>query len=771
MEPPCPSPTSRDTVRKLLSQVLRSDADLMAFCSDYFADISRRFSDTMNRVQKVTLLLDLADTAEILEKLKNAYPDAVQRRLEEIGPGVNNRIVRHVGQRQGRIEQLFQMKESLTSLGQSCLNVDQEIQSIKRELRRGPLLNPGEFLCGRYRLIHVIGSGGFATLWLAYDRQKQRRVAVKVLHPQCGAQPGCLERFQRGARKLQALHHPHIVSVLSEVEEHEGFHYVVMEYVPRGDLRQAVKDGTLPAGRLLMIHIEIAEALAHLHAQGLVHRDVKPQNILLDEHWCGRLCDFDLVFAADTTGGTRTGPLGTFLYAAPEALEDASRIDERADIYSLAMTILFTLHGTDLPTRVIQNSIAFLNEQISCSDAIKAVLRRALAWDRSERHGSMIEFVAALKQALITPDKPMPQPLHPILATDETLAVEFSGSPPVPMSEYRRALGALRQDPAGSWANLLGLSLLILTIAVDLLVKYLSRPAPADLPALPLPGPWPPPPTQPLVLPLNMPGKKLEMHKTEVTVSQYLACVKAGRCTSADKVYWRGIPEAEAALYSEFCNADKPGREDHPINCIDWHQASAYCQWQEMRLPSSEEYEYAATGGKSQLYPWGDDPPNAQLLNACDDSCVALANRLKKRWSRLGVSKVLLVDQDGQLSERLFFGSDSYATTAPVGSYPSGQSPLGFLDLAGNVREWTTDSQRLEVNGEMRTCYILKGGSWSDVAAADVAATARTSLSPADVRADLHGFRCVRPIVSGSAAAGTSAGAPNGGPIGVPAGR
>lgn len=153
---------------------------------------------------------------------------------------------------------------------------------------------------------------------------------------------------------------------------------------------------------------------------------------------------------------------------------------------------------------------------------------------------------------------------------------------------------------------------------------------------------------------LTLPG--FCMQKTEVTVTDYQACVASGACTPSDT-----LPE---------CNAAIPGRGRHPINCVDWNQATAYCAHLGARLPTEPEWEYAARGPDGRTYPWGNSPPTRHLLDACDADCVAYAMRVHH-----------------EVKHAMFPGSDGYETTAPVGSYPFGASPYGLLDMAGNVYE------------------------------------------------------------------------------------
>ena len=154
---------------------------------------------------------------------------------------------------------------------------------------------------------------------------------------------------------MAELQHPAVVPVLERHGEDGGYHYFVMEYVAGGNLREAVLEKALTREQFLSVILRIGEALALAHTRGLIHRDVKPANILLPVPERPLLTDFDLVGAADTTGGTRTGAMGTIIYAAPECLDRPQEADPRADIYSLGMTTIFGLHGADLPLHMLRN--------------------------------------------------------------------------------------------------------------------------------------------------------------------------------------------------------------------------------------------------------------------------------------------------------------------------------------------------------------------------------------------------------------------------------
>jgi serine/threonine protein kinase/nucleoside phosphorylase len=300
----------------------------------------------------------------------------------------------------GQLEGARARKKRLQASGANTSQVDQEILSLRRQLREGGQLRAGDRLGNyRYLLIEAIGRGGFGNIWKAYDQTTREIVAIKVLHTNLAGDTERRERFFRGARRMAELQHPAVVRVLEQQGEDGGFHYFVMEYVAGGNLRQAVLQGLITSDKIVPIILRVGEALALGHSKGIIHRDVKPANILLDEQGRPLLTDFDLVGAGDTTGGTRTGAMGTIVYAAPECLDRPQDADARADVYGLGMTALFGFHGADLPFHQIMRSHESFLAQLSCPPAIKSVLSRATSLERDERYKDAGEFLTELQRA------------------------------------------------------------------------------------------------------------------------------------------------------------------------------------------------------------------------------------------------------------------------------------------------------------------------------------------------------------------------------------
>ncbi|HEX4951992.1 MAG TPA: SUMF1/EgtB/PvdO family nonheme iron enzyme [Thermoanaerobaculia bacterium] len=272
-----------------------------------------------------------------------------------------------------------------------------ELLDVRRQIRAGGQLRAGDDLAAkRYLLIAQVGRGGFATVWKAWDRKLRQFVAVKVLADDSEHGGQRRERFFRGARQMARLDHPGIVRVLEVELEDEGYHFFVMEYLPGGDLRQAVLKNKLTTEQALEAVLQAGEALDYAHRQGVIHRDIKPANILLDGEGRAKLTDFDLVRAFDTTGGTRTSTqLGTFVYAAPESMTEGKEAGIPADVYSLGMTTCFVVHGRELPASAVFNLASF-REGLPCSAPLQQVLGRATALEAGERYGSVGEFLRAL---------------------------------------------------------------------------------------------------------------------------------------------------------------------------------------------------------------------------------------------------------------------------------------------------------------------------------------------------------------------------------------
>src|SRR5687767_9598303 len=201
----------------------------------------------------------------------------------------------------------------------------------------------GALLGGRYRVIERLGSGGMAAVYLAHDERLDRRVAVKRMHPGHGDEMDA-RRFEREAKIGASLSHPNLVSIFDTLQDDESV-LLVMEYVEGETLGDLLARGRVDSKRTVAIVRAVAEALEHAHASGIVHRDIKPGNVLLGKDGSVKLADLGIAKAVERTEITHTGTvLGTPAYMAPEQLE-GRKLGPSVDIYALATMAFEMLTG------------------------------------------------------------------------------------------------------------------------------------------------------------------------------------------------------------------------------------------------------------------------------------------------------------------------------------------------------------------------------------------------------------------------------------------
>src|SRR4051812_453725 len=270
-----------------------------------------------------------------------------------------------------------------------------------------PVGMTGELIAGRYRMQKRLGAGGMATVFLAQDERLERAVAIKRLHADSADDVG--RRFQREAKVGASLNHPNIVSVYDTVTDDEGV-LIVMEYVPGHTLRDEIARGPIDPVRAIEILCAVASALDHAHQHGVVHRDVKPANVLIDDR-AGqvKLADLGIATAAEHSRITHSGAvLGTAAYMAPERL-DGGGGDKGVDIYALAAVAFEMLSGRkavegssplEIARRVATAPPPDLRHFVpDAPEGAAEALKRGLAKRPEERQGSAGELVRELAAA------------------------------------------------------------------------------------------------------------------------------------------------------------------------------------------------------------------------------------------------------------------------------------------------------------------------------------------------------------------------------------
>ena len=358
----------------------------------------------------------------------------------------------------------------------------------------------GSVLGGRYRLDQVIGQGGMATIFRATDSQLGREVAVKVLRPEFGSDPQFVERFTREARAAASLSHPNIVQVYDYGTAPAG-PYIVMEQVAGGDLSVALGEhGALPPTAVARTGQQVADALAAAHARGLVHRDIKPGNILLSPDGRVQVADFGIAQAAASSPVTATGiTLGSVLYFSPEQAR-GDTATPASDIYSLGLVIYELLTGQrafsgDSPAAVAVARLSGgvpspMSVRQDMPPALDAIVRWCLATDPGARP-SAAELSQALARFISDPAGAAAYPAAAgVAALAWPPAAAGNGPPPIQamLPAGGQANGAAPPDrgPTGPWTwTAAGLGLLVIVasgILLFLLFSGIGDPTPSPSP-------------------------------------------------------------------------------------------------------------------------------------------------------------------------------------------------------------------------------------------------------------------------------------------------
>ena len=268
----------------------------------------------------------------------------------------------------------------------------------------------GTVLSGRYRLEAKLGSGGMSTVYLARDTTLDRPVAVKVMHREMSEQADQLERFRQEARAVAKISHPNVVAVIDAGED-GGYPYIVFEYVEGETLKARInRVGALDVQEALAYAIEVARGLTVAHARRMIHRDIKPQNVLIDAEGRAKLTDFGISRQLEKDGLTATGRvLGTTDYVAPEQAMGHGA-DQRSDIYALGV-VLFEMLTGHVPFQAdsqVGVAMKHVNEELpdvqadrpELSAATALVVERATAKDPTKRYADVGEMIDDLSTAL-----------------------------------------------------------------------------------------------------------------------------------------------------------------------------------------------------------------------------------------------------------------------------------------------------------------------------------------------------------------------------------
>ncbi|HNE68714.1 MAG TPA: bifunctional serine/threonine-protein kinase/formylglycine-generating enzyme family protein [Anaerolineales bacterium] len=562
----------------------------------------------------------------------------------------------------------------------------------------------------RYNIIDLLGQGGMATVYRAYDTRLEREVALKVIRHEAfppDVLQNELKRFEREAKSLARLSHPNIVKVL-DYGEYEGSPFLVMEYLPGGTLKQKIGSPIAWQDAMHLL-LPVARGVEYAHNREIIHRDIKPSNILLAENETPTLSDFGIakLFQNEGTLLTASGmAMGTPEYMAPE--QWTGKTVPQSDMYALGVVLYEMVTGrrpytADTPGGVfmmqVTEPVLFPRDIVPhLPEAVEQFLLKALSREPSNRHASMTEFIRDMELLLSNAETKVP------INRMETL----KGSPG--QSSVRKdASSPSRKLVPFNWkaATLGGVILLAVVVAAAVvLMKKKSTPLAAEITD-----------SKNAVMVLVPEGDfvmgsdngdederpvhtvyldEFYIDKYEVTNLDYRVCVVDGVCKPPQ----------------DMTNYNNPEYENHPVVYVDWEMARTYCDWRDAQLPTEAQWEKAARGMDARTYPWGEGIAcsQANYLSCIED-------------------------------------------TQPFDSYAGSLSPYGAYNMAGNVWEWVADwySPAYDVSetdnpvgaesGERR---VLRGGGWNQHEYL-LRTSARLGVVPTDVFLSF-GFRCASDV-------------------------
>ncbi len=430
---------------------------------------------------------------------------------------------------------------------------------------------------GRYKIESLLGGGAYAEVYLATDAVLNRKVALKVLKPALLADEEAFARFVQEAQSAASLFHPSIATVL-DLGEADGRYFMAMRYVDGASLDKVIaRQGTLPWAQIVRIVEQIASALDFAHARGLVHRDVKPQNILISQEEGAVLTDFGLVRALESSGvGTRTGAiLGTPQYIPPEVWK-GKPVTPSADQYALACVLVEMLSGRALfdgPTPWAIMAAHASPPELPPSflggapAGLEGALKKALAQEPAERFATCGELIAALRPAA------------------QIEAVEQAGiAAPVQVESARSPVVEIQKNE------------MTITLAPGVEMVFVRVPAGEF---------W-----------MGSDEEDAEAFDDEKPLHQvYLDEYWIGKYPVTNQQFQLFVQKSGQPKGWNF----ERGQEQHPAVNLNWHDAIAFLSMGEpgqraaVRLPTKAEWEKAARGTDKRSYPWGDQPPDKNL--------------------------------------------------------------------------------------------------------------------------------------------------------------
>lgn len=617
----------------------------------------------------------------------------------------------------------------------------------------------GQTLLGKYQLVRPLGQGGMAEVWLAKHLGFDEDRVIKVL---LDPKPHLEASLRAEAKLLRQLQHPNIVRVEDVDSTEDGKPFLSMEWIQGQDLDKRTKGSRVPWEDAVRVGIAVCAALEYAHSRGVIHRDIKPQNILIQEGTNAvKLIDFGIAKVREDAEVSATGmltvPTGIFIgtaeYASPEQAEGMSgaKLDGRTDIYSVGLVLYRLIAGT-LPfsgegaravliQRLLQDPrpLRSAAQDRRVPAGVEAIVMKALAREREQRFASAAEMRAALEKALAPQQKPAPPAPSPNPAPDppphrpERRTAALAGLAVVALGVTLAAWQPWRQQPSLPEPK---------TEAKDVAQSPEPPPGPVagDKKQNPKDSAWYAwIPSGTFALGCSDGDNECdddERPRRAVTISK---AFRIGQ-TDVTVAQWKKVRGGAPAWSAEWTVAGKsrdynPGWKDgtQPVIGVTWDEAAGYCREIGGRLPTAAEWEYAARAG-SKAARYGELDRIAWYGN-------------NSGRSRLNTTALVPSDSNW----------DPYqARLRDNGNGPhavAGLSPnaWGLHDTLGNVWEWVADwyDPKHPTNGDAIDPKgpatgkerEVRGGSWLNFPRF-LRASYRYRLGPSD-RSDFIGFRCV----------------------------
>ncbi len=644
-------------------------------------------------------------------------------------------------------------------------------------------LQSGAVFAKDFRVVRKLSEGGMGAVYIVEQISTGRERALKLMHPELTQDASLRAKFVQEARIGARVKSDHVVEVVAAgVDEETGTPYLAMELLEGEDLESRLERDVPATDEAFTILEQLCHAVAAAHAAGIVHRDLKPENVFLRRSRSGgeagaratvKVLDFGIAkVVEEARTSNNTGALGSPFWMAPEQTERRATITPATDVWAIGLIAYDLFTGkpfwrsandgasslTSFMRELVLEPIPPASERATEMGFAERLPPQFDAWfaqcvsrEPAQRFvdagaaWSALASIAGRRSFTISASEPSAQSAGPNVKTGEmALARTLPHTGDLVSDDDAPSVVPVSSSPKWPWL----VAALVLGGGVFIGVRKFGSTdsaAPSATPSVTTNKPD-------LLCPDGMApiaGGKLAMGSadgesderpvhdvqlnafcidlSEVTVAQYDACAKDGKCPAPSKaVEWSGIQSHDHTAWDGFCNEGKPDRTTHPMNCVTWEEARAFCKHQDKRLPSEEEWEMAARGTDGRVFPWGGQAPFSTLLNACGTECAAKGKLLDIEWSAL------------------YQGDDGWVSTSPVRTFPAGRTPDGVFDLGGNVSEWTA-SAFCPYPGTNCTSEVkaTRGSSWTSDEMREARATSRAKASPNARTADL-GFRCAK---------------------------